>query len=33
MSEAARAWRFYLDDMLAFGEKVFAYAATALRAR
>jgi len=27
MSEAAREWRFYVDDMIAFGEKVLAYTA------
>lgn len=27
MSEAAREWRFYIDDMIAFGEKVLAYTA------
>jgi len=25
MSEAAREWRFYLDDMIEFGHKVLAY--------
>lgn len=25
MSESPRAWRFYLDDMIAFAEKVLAY--------
>ncbi len=27
MSDAARAWRFYLDDMIAFAGKVMAYTA------
>ena len=27
MSEGIRPWRFYLDDMVAFGEKVLAYTA------
>lgn len=27
MSEVAREWRFYVDDMVAFGEKVLAYTA------
>jgi uncharacterized protein with HEPN domain len=27
MSEAVREWRFYVDDMIAFGEKVLAYTA------
>lgn len=25
MSDAAREWRFYIDDMIAFAEKVLAY--------
>ncbi|MBK6728127.1 MAG: DUF86 domain-containing protein [Xanthomonadales bacterium] len=25
MSEASREWRFYIDDMIAFAEKVLAY--------
>ena len=27
MSEPTRAWRFYLDDMIGFAEKVLAYSA------
>jgi uncharacterized protein with HEPN domain len=27
MSDGAREWRFYVDDMIAFGEKVLAYTA------
>lgn len=27
MSERDREWRFYIDDMIAFGEKVLAYTA------
>ena len=25
MSDGAREWRFYIDDMIAFAEKVLAY--------
>ena len=27
MSDGAREWRFYIDDMIAFAEKVLAYTA------
>jgi len=27
MSEGIREWRFYMDDMIAFGEKVLVYTA------